>query len=294
MTATPSRYLGPAVWNRRVAHLPASGTLLVATDLQGHRRDYDRMKSLLEDERARDPDAVLAFVGDLVHGPDDAMHTAPEAWPPWFGQPYRDASADILRDFERYTREAPAFSLLGNHEHAHVGGPVTSKFHDDEPAVLETALGDDVPAMLAFLRTWPLLAVAPCGAVLTHAAPRLTAPDLAAFERLEYAGYERVSIQRLHDFDPVGALLWARGATDTQARAFLAATSLDTRPNAFVAYGHDVVPAGWERVGDHQLCFSTSFGLVDGLKVYLRIDLARRYESVHDLVLGREILPLYL
>ena len=60
---------------------------------------------------------------------------------------------------------------------------------------------------------------------------------------------------------------------------------LDDRPNASVALGHEV--------GDEQLCISTSFGCVEENKYDLRLDLAKRYRSVHDLELGREILPLH-
>ena len=38
---------------------------------------------------------------------------------------------------------------------------------------------------------------------------------------------------------------------------------------------------------------STSFGVYDANKVYLRLDLAGRYRTVHDLRPGHEILPLY-
>jgi hypothetical protein len=58
-------------------------------------------------------------------------------------------------------------------------------------------------------------------------------------------------------------------------------------------YGHDVVPEGFERIGDEQLCVSTSFGVVDPNKVYLNLDLASRYRTVAELRVGREILPLY-
>ena len=58
-------------------------------------------------------------------------------------------------------------------------------------------------------------------------------------------------------------------------------------------YGHDVIPEGYEMVGDEQIIVSTSFGLFDTNKVYLSLDLAAKYRSVHDLRIGHEILPLY-
>jgi hypothetical protein len=286
------RLLGADVWDRRCARLPNRGVLLYATDLQGSLKDYERMKALYAIEEAAGNDPILAFCGDLVHGPSPDMHE-PGEWPDYLGTPYRDESATLLRDFESFTKTARAFSLLGNHEHAHIGGPVVPKFYPDEAAVLDEALGADRPRMHAFLRTFPLLAVSECGAVLTHGAPRATEPDLASFERLAYAGYERVNINDMYCTDTVGALLWSRGASEEQARALLKATAINSRANAFVAYGHDVVREGFELIGDSQICFSTSYALFDERKVYLRLDLAAKYSSVHDLRVGHEILPLW-
>ena len=271
------------VWNRRLARLPAQGVLLVATDLQGNRRDYERMKELYAAEK----DAILAFCGDLVHGPSPDMNE-PGAWPDYLGTEYRDESAALVRDFEQWTRHERGFSLLGNHEHAHIGGPVVPKFYEDEAAILDAALGDDRPRIHEFFRAFPLLAVAPCGVVLTHAAPRATEADAASFERLGYDGYERIPIQSMYAQDTLGALLWSRSATPEQARALL-----DAVGGSLVVYGHDVVHEGYERVGDEQLCLSTSYGVDDAHKFYLRLDLAARYASVRDLREGIEILPLY-
>ncbi len=280
------------VWGRRVARLPARGVLLVATDLQGNYGDYEAMKAVYAAEEAAGNSPILAFCGDLVHGPSPELNE-PGAWPDYLGAAYVDRSADLIRDFEAYTRAARVFSLLGNHEHAHIGGPVVPKFYDDEAAVLDGALGDDTERIHAFLNEFPLLAVAPCGVVLTHGAPRRAEPDLAAFERLRYEGYARRSIHQMYDADTLGALLWSRSATPAQAARLLEVTSLDGAPNAFVAYGHDIVREGWETTADNQICVSTSFGLFDEHKVYLRLDLAHRYRSALELRVGHEIRPLY-
>ena len=277
------------VWGRKVARLPEQGVLLVATDLQGNLGDYEALKALLEHELGRGHHATLALCGDLVHGPSPDLNE-PGAWPRHLGTEYRDASAELLVDFERYTRTHPAFALLGNHEHAHIGGPVVPKFHPDEAAVLDAALGEAAAGIHAFLKTWPLIAVAPCGVVLTHGAPGATMPSLDAFEQLDYAGYERVSINAMHRHDPLAALLWCRSATEAQARALLRTCGHDA---GVVAFGHDVVHEGFEATGASQLCVSTSYGLLDRDKVYLRLDLAARYRSVADLRAGVEIRSLY-
>jgi len=290
--SSTGRALGAEVWGRKVARLPDEGVLLVATDMQGNLADYEQMKRHYLREKAEGNAPVLAFCGDLVHGPGEELHR-PGAWPEHLGTPYRDDSPDLLRDFDELTRTERVFSLLGNHEHAHVGGPIVSKFHADEASVLEARLGEDRERIRELLRSFPLVAVSRAGVVLTHAAPRATEPDLEAFERLAYDGFGEASVQEMYDRGTVGALLWARAATPERARALLAATSIDGRPNAFVAYGHDVVLEGYDMVGAEQICVSTSFGLADARKVYLRLDLSHRYEAVTDLREGVEILPLY-
>lgn len=280
------------VWDRRVARLPNRGVLLYATDLQGSMKDYERMKELYAIEEAAGHEPILAFCGDLVHGPSPDL-LEPGAWPDHLGTPYRDESAALIRDFDLYTRSARAFSLLGNHEHAHIGGPVVPKFYPDEAAVLDEALGADRSRIHDFFRSFPLLAVGACGVVLTHGAPRSTEADLEAFERLSYEGYEKVDINAMYARGTVGGLLWSRGATEQEARALLKATAIDGRANGFVAFGHDVVREGFEMAGASQLCLSTSYGCHDRDKTYLRLDLADRYESVLELRAGVELLPLW-
>jgi hypothetical protein len=279
-------------WGRKVARLPERGTLLFATDLQGNFADYVRLKEIYAEEEASGNEPFLLFAGDLVHGPSEAL-ADPEVWPEFLGSFYADRSAELILDFAEFSRGARALSLLGNHEHAHIGGPVVSKFHDDEAAVLNHRLAHHRDRIHAFMGTFPLLAVAPCGARFTHGAPRATEADLDAFERLDYSGYEDTSIQSMFEKGTVGGLLWSRYAEPERARAFLAATSLERYTNGFVAFGHDVVREGFEKIGEEQICISTSFGCEDCNKYYLRLDLSARYRSVHDLRMGKELRRLY-
>ena len=86
----------------------------------------------------------------------------------------------------------------------------------------------------------------------------------------------------------LGRILWARSATEEEARRFLHATG-----GTISIYGHDVIPEGYECVGDEQIVVSTSFGLADSNKVYVSLDLAAKYGRVQDLRVGHELLPLY-
>lgn len=277
------------VFGRKVARLPSRGVLLVATDLQGNLGDYERMVALLEAELASGP-AALAFCGDLVHGPSPELNE-PGAWPAHLGTPYRDRSAELVLRFEALIRRAPALSLMGNHEHAHVGGPVVPKFYPDEAAVLDAALGPDRERICELFRSLPLLARGDCGVVLTHGAPRRTAASIEAFEALSWEGYEAIPIADMLGVDPLGALLWARGCSDADALALLEAVT--GRSEGVVIYGHDVVREGYAKEGAHHMVVSTSYGLYDEHKVYLRLDLGAQYRSTRDLREGIEILPLY-
>lgn len=277
-------------WGRKVARLPERGTLIVSTDLQGNFGDYAALKRIYEREAEAGHEPVLLICGDLVHGPGP-MFADPSRWPDYLGTYYRDQSVELVLDYERWREEAQTVALLGNHEHAHIGGPVVSKFHADEAAVLDHALGEHRARAHALFRTFPLIAVAACGAVFTHGAPRATEPDLESFERIRYEGYEDMGVLDMYEQGTLGALLWARGAEPEHARALLRVAHGVAR--GFVAFGHDVVRDGYEKVGDEQICVSTSFGCEDRHKTYLRLDLSREYRSVHDLREGEEIRRLY-
>lgn len=290
LPAPDQRALGPTVWGRKVAQLPSQGTLLVCTDLQGNLRDYRRMRDLFDAEEAAGNDPILAFCGDLVHGPSPDL-LEPGAWPDYLGTPYADESADLLRTFERDSRTRRMFSLMGNHEHSHVGGPVVPKFWPDEAAVLDAALGADRLPIHGFLRQFPLLAVGECGVVLTHGAPAAAEAQLSDYERFDWQGYESLNLWSRHKMDGLSTLLWARYASGHQAQALLRTCHGQAR--GFVAFGHDVVHHGYERFSREQICVSTSFGLHDPNKRYLRIDLAGRYTDAEALREGHELLWLW-
>jgi len=269
----------------RFLQLPAHGRLLVATDLQGNLPDF---RQLARHFRAAGEDAHLVLTGDMVHGPDDETASA---WPDHLGTPYVDESAALMDAFLEERRRAPGrvHCLMGNHDHAHLGGPVTSKFHDDEAEVLESTLGPEGTARLrALVATFPLVAWAPCGAVMLHGAPSADIRSPAQLEDIQLEGYSGYDIERFMRVPILGSLLWSRMATPEQSRRFLQALN-----GTIALYGHDVVREGYERVGDDQLCFSTSFGLFDEQKVYVQLELAGRYPNVHALREGKEVLPLY-
>jgi len=272
----------------RVLRLPSHGTLIVCTDLQGCMRDYKRIVEVfLAAREAHDGDAHLLFTGDLIHGP----HLAPEDWPDFLGEYYRDASGDVLDAYADLSARNPGFThaLVGNHEHGHVGGPHTAKFAADEVQLLEDLLGPKRTRRLKdIIQTFALAAVAPNGAVFTHGAPAATIDSIKDVEGVNLQAFVGGSPLDILDTPVLGPILWARSAAPEVARRFVRAMG-----GTISIYGHDVIPEGFERIGDEQMVVSTSFGVFDSNKVYLSLDLSARYESVWDLSIGREILPLY-
>jgi hypothetical protein len=272
----------------RVLRLPDHGRLIVCTDLQGCMRDYQRIVEVFRAALATHRgDAHLLFTGDLIHGP----HLEPHEWPDFLGEYYRDDSGGVIDELVALARKYPGrvHALVGNHEHGHIGGPHTAKFAADEVILLEHQLGAARSArMREILSGFALAAVAPCGAVFTHGAPAALIDSITDVERADLGGFELESPLDILDTPVVGPILWARSAAPDVAARFVRAMG-----GTIAIYGHDVIPEGFERIGDEQLVVSTSFGVFDAYKVYVELDLAARYPTVHHLRIGHEILPLY-
>ncbi len=272
----------------RVLRLPDHGRLLVCTDLQGCMRDFKRFVDVFEQALLTyQGDAHVLFTGDLIHGP----HIDPEDWPDFLGEYYRDASGELMIAYSGLAAQYPGrvHALLGNHEHGHIGGPHTAKFAADEVALLEQILGPSATArMRGIIHTFALAAVSKCGAVFTHGAPAAQIDSVSDLEAADLSGAQYDSPLDVLDTPVVGKVLWARSATQAEARRFLRACG-----GTMAIYGHDVVSEGYECTGDEQMVVSTSFGVFDANKVYLSLDLAARYRSVLDLRIGHELLPLY-
>ncbi len=272
----------------RVIRFPDKGRLLVCTDLQGCMRDYLRMVEVFEQALIEyGGDVHLIFTGDLIHGP----HIEPEDWPDFLGEYYRDQSGEVMIAYSQLAAQYPGrvHALLGNHEHGHVGGPHTAKFAADEVALLEHILGPTATArMRGIIHTFALAAVSKCGAAFTHGAPAAVIDSIADLEQADLSGAGFSSPLDLLDTPIVGKVLWARSATEFEAKRFLRALNC-----TMSIYGHDVIPEGFEKIGDEQIIVSTSFGLFDQNKVFLNLDLAAKYRGVRDLRIGHEIVPLY-
>ena len=271
---------------QRVVDLPPRGRLLVATDLQGNLADFERVEQLFEAAVASTADTTLVITGDLVHGPEIPHRD----WPHYLGTYFRDDSVTLLARARAMQQRHPGrvHYLLGNHEHAHLGGPVVGKFFSDEAQRLEELLGPERTVDLRrWLSQWPLVAVAHNARLLMmHAAP---AAAIRSAAQLDALPYEPPSGQPGDIHPLLGQLLWARGASALRARNFLDAID----PKLQVAlYGHDVAREGYAVDREPLLCLSSSFGCFDGDKLYLDWDLATPVDSAAQLA-RQGLCPLY-
>lgn len=261
--------------------------------MHGNLADFLRMRELFLAARAEAGRAQLLFLGDLVHGPAFTR----DEWPDYLGSFYVDRSADVVERFIVLQQQFPGevHCLLGNHEHSHVGGPHTPKFWLDETAHFEGTVGPVAAVRYrALFSEFPLIATSRCGVAFTHAAPNVHLDSLEEIEAIDYAGHEAMNLLTVETMPPLGRLIWARRCPTGVAQHFLRVVSEgEACEHGVVVYGHDIAPSGFERFGHELLMLSTSFGLEDDVKTYLRLDLGGRYEDGKALRVGKELLPLY-
>jgi predicted phosphodiesterase len=272
---------------RRHVILPARGVLLVSTDVHGNLADFVRLEEIFAAESAREPETHWVILGDVVHGPDA---TARASHPYWYG--YEDESMAIVDRILAAEATAPGrvHFVLGNHDHGHVGGPHTAKFHADEVAELESGLSEAQRARLRGLFARAMLAaVAPCGVLMTHGSPD------ASFERLSDLDEVPLELKEMSDVQArmLRALLTSYGQPAEESRAMLGNVSrtsgLDLR---VVVHGHDRDENGFFREGGNQVC-PVIFGAAREEKRYVRLDLGARYDDAEALRDGVEIVRLY-
>jgi len=287
-----------AVQNGKVLTFPNEGALLVASDLHGNYPDFDRMRSLFIDAQISTGDAYLLFLGDLVHGPSYSE----EEWPDFMGTFYEDRAPEVFGDFLKLREQYPGrvFSLLGNHEHAHVGGPNTGKysrpgFEHDERGWFEHAVGSRrMNGFLSAMREFPIVALTPAGVVFTHGAPYLERPtSLDELANLSYEGYRKSKRGEMHKVNPLGRILWPYCAPPDVVQSFLSDIASNGQNYGIVVHGHDAVMSGADIVPPNRVNLSTSFKMEDQNKTFMRIDLEGKYPSVDHLREGSELLRLY-
>jgi len=267
-----------------------SGPVLVSADLHGNLADFERLRDLFLASDARGEAPVWISVGDWVHGPeneDDRCDVVDR-----FGKPlyaYCDETPAILEGLfalmDRFGDRV--LSICGNHEHAHIGGRRTRKFHSDEAAHLEARLSR---AAVAELRrrfaAWPVvIRIAACGVALTHGAP--IPASVAEFERTRFDPAAGA------DNSVLSSAMVRYGFCHGEDVELLARLSEPGCELAVLIHGHDREEDGFAPSGSASMLLCTSFGARHARKSYLWLDRAQRYPSVAALRDGIELRRLW-
>lgn len=254
----------------KLLELPQQGRLIVSTDLHGNRDDFRALRDVWNDDRS----AHWLMLGDIVHGPNDvAAARFPDTCD------YPDESATLVSEIASIVADYPNVNvLLGNHDWAHVGGPVTRKFWTDEAAHLESEMDrDEVAALREFFHDAHLWAWAPNGLFFSHGAAAVAPDGLSLLDEL------RFDSRQLADRAVMNSAMCAYGQDDETMRVFLdhMGELLDADLSVLV-HGHDRDDDGWYTEGPHQAC-PIIFGALQHRKAYLDIDLSKRVSHADEL-----------
>lgn len=194
------------------------------------------------------------------------------------------------RFFELRERADDLHYVLGNHDHGHVGGPHTRKFHDDEVAALEARLTPEQHRRTLALFGEALLAIAtPCGLLLSHGSPGEALRELAELDTI--ALDPMVMEPDPHKREILRSILTDYGQRGEVTARMLASVSRPQLELRLVVHGHDRDESGLFIEGDNQIC-PVIFGAQPELERCLVVDLAARYRSPADLREGVEIIRI--
>jgi hypothetical protein len=263
--------------------------VLISSDVHGNLADFERLRELFLESEGRGERPVWISVGDWVHGPSPERHPVTDSeGVPLYAYP-DETPALLERLFELMDRyPGQVYSVCGNHEHAHIGGRRTSKFHRDEAAFLEGQLTPErVEELRRRFASWPMvIRLASSGVVITHGAPEpATVEEL---EQLRYRGNDAPdAAQRMR------AAMTRYGFGEGEDVELLARLSEPGQTYRVLVHGHDREEMGYAPTGPAAMLLCTSFGARRAYKTYLWLDRARRYESLADLREGIELRRLW-
>ena len=261
---------------------------MVSTDLHGNWDDFAALRTHFERRVSAKRKTHWVLLGDSVHGPSEPSRSRdPEIYD------FEDSSWAIVEAISELRRTYPdrVHYVLGNHDHAHVGGPITGKFYPDEGAELESQLDTTQKATLRALFESALLAVvAPCGLLLTHGSPDDTLEDIFDLNEIRSL---RVTDNTPYHRRLLQTFLTHYGQREHVTVALLETVSKDfKKPISVLVHGHDKDEGGWYSEHPHTLGL-VLFGAPRENRMFLEVNLRKRYRSVADLKMGREILRLH-
>ena len=272
---------------KRHVVLPNHGVLFVSTDVHGNGDDFRQMRRVFEAQIAEDSDTYWAILGDAVHGPS---RSARQRNPALYD--YDDESIGIVQEIVELQAAYPerVLFVLGNHDWAHVGGPLTRKFFPDEAENLERDLSLSQKTMLHGLFNDALLCIiTPCGAFLSHGVPGV---QLESMEEIDQIADFHFAAHNPRHMQILSSMLTSYGQPEPVIRAFLETVSDLGVEQRFVIHGHDRDETGFFTDGDWALC-PVIFGAARQNKRYVRLDLSASYTSAQALTQGHQILRLF-
>lgn len=267
---------------RRWHLLPNRGLLMVSTDLHGNGADFRRLCAHFAALRRQTETAYWAILGDAVHAPSpEAARKRPDLYG------YLDESLAVVEGILHLMAEHPGRVLyvLGNHDHGHIGGPRTRKFHADEVAHLNAAVGAAGVRSLRRLFEPALLAVAaPCGVLLSHGSPDDRLRTFADLDGIHF----QPGVNDEYQAHVLDSFLNSYGQTAEVTGRLLLQLSTPALPLRLVVHGHDRDESGYFVEHGNQVC-PVLFGALPENKRFLVLDLAATYPGPETLREGVEV-----
>ncbi len=253
-----------------IIYLPSSGRVIVAGDLHGHRRNFERIVNYADLQRYPDTFVILQ---EIIHGgPEDDYGGC--------------LSYQLLLDALEWKMRFPEqiHILLGNHDTAAITNTSVLKSGREMNLAMKTAMRrqyrgkfEDVEnAMMEYLMSQPLAVRCANRIWISHSLPsdnHVDEFDLTIFER----PYDLKDIERPN---PVYQLTWGR----RHSQEALAGLAKRLDADVFIL-GHQPQETGWDLAGDNLLIIASehNHGCI------LAFDLSRPY-TARQLVQG--IIPL--
>lgn len=253
-----------------IVQLPATGRVLVAGDLHGHIRNFERIMKMAD--LANNPDTHV-ILQEIIHGgPEDDFGGC--------------LSYQLLLDAIRCKIRFPdqVHILLGNHDTAVVSNTAVLKCGREMNRAMKDAMKrqfdeyytDVLNAMVDYLLSQPLAVRCTNRIWISHSLPADNAIDrfdLSIFNR----PYTPDDIERSN---PVYLLTWGRRHSDEALERLAGMLDVDV----FVL-GHQPQELGWGRIGSNTIILASehNYGCV------LFFNLAQSYTANS---LARNIIPL--
>lgn len=244
----------------RILNLPASGSLLVITDLHGNSKDFKKYENIWN--KYLDKGNHVLLTGDLIHCYDSSL----------------DHSVEILESVMVYCENKNFHYLLGNHECSHITGKSIYKGESNQKKDFEELLKvkfgyfwvDKLDEYVDFFKTLPFAVITTNGVLISHAGPPLGSVYLGELETITDHDYKHNEV--------LDGLLWRRTYEFNQDDLDL---FLKINECEYHVAGHSPVD-GYQVNYGKQLVISSSFSCFK--KAYLELDLEKNIKSIDDLV----------